>query len=642
MVALLSGSLHAHGGLYRGPIVPPPGGAIPTPGVPGTPGTGGVPGPSTGSRGAARPGSWEVWWELNKGPLLQLRQALSSAAAADPNKPQSGEGSGDSLPDRGANHRATDRDRANRIRPVLAGLLAGERNKDVITAALVGLARLGPLDGLADADKEIDVLPLLRAQLKRGDQEIRETAALSLGILGHPDAQKDLAALLRDRPEGRRLMNRESVDDRTRAFSAYGLGLLAREQDDPASRVAAHESLKAVLFQRNENDRDIRVAVQTALGILVPHHLDGGVDRRLRWMLVEDLWRFFELDLGRGDAPIQCHALTAIGRLLGRGATGEHERTVRRLTALLKDRTQANAVHQSAAQTLGIITPDPGTYEWAAIATDELAVYYRRGVDQIARNFSVLALGRIGGAKAGEFLISTLPRSTKGRDRPWVGLALGLWARGQRLTAGKAAMPEEVTQAGKVLVRTLKATSTPTAQDALAIAIGLAGYRDAVPEVRQLFLKRTSFNLPRGHFATALGLLGDESSAEAMRGRLRDSVLVPATLLRTAVGLGLLGDPEAPLTLMDILQGKSRSTAVLGAAAGGLLYVGDRRVIDPLIVAVGKKDLTNLGRAFLAAALGGIGDRSDLPWNTCLTVDANYAARVSTLINGASGVLDLL
>ena len=71
----------------------------------------------------------------------------------------------------------------------------------------------------------------------------------------------------------------------------------------------------------------VRVAVQTAMGILQPDLAAGGVHRRLRWMLVEDLWRFFELDLGRGDAPIQCHALTAISRLLDRGTSGEHERT---------------------------------------------------------------------------------------------------------------------------------------------------------------------------------------------------------------------------------------------------------------------------------------------------------------------------
>jgi hypothetical protein len=53
-------------------------------------------------------------------------------------------------------------------------------------------------------------------------------------------------------------------------------------------------------------------------------------------------------------------------------------------------------------------------------------------------------------------------------------------------------------------------------------------------------------------------------------------------------------------------------------------------------------ELTKLARAFVAAALGGVGDADPLRWNLPLVVDCNYAAAVDTLTNGATGVLDIL
>ena len=49
-----------------------------------------------------------------------------------------------------------------------------------------------------------------------------------------------------------------------------------------------------------------------------------------------------------------------------------------------------------------------------------------------------------------------------------------------------------------------------------------------------------------------------------------------------------------------------------------------------------------LGRAFVAAALGGVGDKDPLPWHLPLSVDANYSSPVDTLTNGATGILDIL
>ena len=112
-------------------------------------------------------------------------------------------------------------------------------------------------------------------------------------------------------------------------------------------------------------------------------------------------------------------------------------------------------------------------------------------------------------------------------------------------------------------------------------------------------------------------------------------------LQQAAVGLGRLGDADATPRLVAMME-RCESVAVLAALANAVGQIGDRRAI-PLLVALTKDESqTKLGRAFAAAALGGVCERFPLPWNMPLSHDANYAAPVDTLSNGATGVLDIL
>ena len=87
---------------------------------------------------------------------------------------------------------------------------------------------------------------------------------------------------------------------------------------------------------------------------------------------------------------------------------------------------------------------------------------------------------------------------------------------------------------------------------------------------------------------------------------------------------------------------KSDSTAELATIANALSLVGDRTSIEPLIEALQDRERPKLARAFAAAALGGIGDKDALPWNTRIAVGMNYMATVDTLTNGQTGILDIL
>ena len=172
-LALLSVTLHAHGGQYRGPgdVVPPGGGGRgsgrpTTPGGPSGPSTGrpsgptaptpqgpvtggprtpaggptGGPGPTTGGRGY-RPTvdltGWQFWWEFNKDPFLKLRETILEGP------PQA---------------------------------MDSTNNVDIITACMISMAKVGK------NHPDFKLLDVFRPHLASNNQEVRETAALALGI----------------------------------------------------------------------------------------------------------------------------------------------------------------------------------------------------------------------------------------------------------------------------------------------------------------------------------------------------------------------------------------------------------------------------------------------------------------------------
>ena len=144
-----------------------------------------------------------------------------------------------------------------------------------------------------------------------------------------------------------------------------------------------------------------------------------------------------------------------------------------------------------------------------------------------------------------------------------------------------------------------------------------------------------------GYLAVGLGLLQDVKSTETLAEIMARSARRPFVLQQCAVALGVLGDRHANDQLLQLLE-ESESVAVLAAVASAITRIGDRRAIARLVEMAGDRSLTKLGRAFVAAALGGVADKDLLPWNVPLSVDVNYATGIDTVTNGATGVLDIL
>jgi HEAT repeat protein len=638
MILSLAATVSAHGGAYRGPrnpYVPPnmPGGGLPA--IPTTGGGGSGPTapttpspgtPSTGSGPAiSEDASWQIWWELNKDPFVQQR--ATAMAIPTTGSDDFWLGTRRQLPSIDT-LLPTEADCRDRIVPALAALLDSERNRDVQTACMVALARIG-IDppGLVLED-------LLAARIARDDQEVRETAALALGIAGRPAGLPKLLALLRDDAEGRGMCGGSPVSDRTRAFAAYGLGLLARRCADAPVKQQAHDQLLAIVRDQQLKSRDLRTAAVCGLGISCDPAQAG--HKRLAWQTVDELAAWFEQDLGRGDEAIQAHAPVAIGRLLGRGCSQLHQRCKQQMVQVLGAADKrSNPILQSAALALGMLAVPAEQHAEDAAVAKALQVYYEKGVDRLARNFAIMALGRIGGAANRDWLFGAYTRANKHQERPWIALSLGL------IAAESAAKGETDSTIAHMLLEDLPRAQNPSVQGALAVALGLTGHAAAGPRLQRLLRERENDETLAGYLCIGVAMLGDPTAVPMLGDILQRSRRRPFLLLQAAVGLGRLGDRGANEQLLAMMR-DSDSTAVLAALANAIGQIGDRRAIEPLVAMTTDNELTKLSRAFVAAALGGVGDGPVLPWNLPLSRDSNYGAPVDTLSNGSTGVLDIL
>ena len=210
--ALLAASLNAHGGQYRGPgdVVPPgPGGggntgrpsgpttggpSGPTTGGPAGPATGGPAGPSTG--GPSGPGGpvgpttgggrgirlsddltdWSFWWEFNKDPFIRLRESVLRGG------PETGSDDFYLGSTRKSNSRnslkPSERDIQENILPSLKKAIDSTEQRDIVTACMIALAKVGK------NHSEFKLIDVFKKRLDSHNQEVRETAALAMGIAG--------------------------------------------------------------------------------------------------------------------------------------------------------------------------------------------------------------------------------------------------------------------------------------------------------------------------------------------------------------------------------------------------------------------------------------------------------------------------
>ena len=678
-IAIACGPLAAHGGQYRGPssVAPPVNTTTSTAGNTGaggnTAGSGGAANPGTtgGNRGGSAPaaspggaapttatpsvplgmpvgedlGRWEFWWEFGKDPYLRLRDSVfgrRARRADDPLMAHHG-ARGARLP------RRPDANELGAVAEALHQALVTATDRDIASACIVALAKLGR-DG-AGWSLHTTLQPFLAG----GDQELRETAALALGIAGQPTPEtvQLLCELVADGPAARKASGDKPVNERTRAFAAFALGLILQRTPPVALAHAITTTLLVPLSRPAEHTRDLKVAAIEALGLL-PADWSGAAADALRAGIVRRLTQYYERDLGPGEQLLQAHVPMAIANLLPNGhaaATAWKQRCLGELGASLA--TTGNAppghktnlhVFQSLTLALGqLAAPWDQAGVGDAAAGELLLRVFHDSKDEQTRSFALLAIAHQGGSQAKAALLRELQKAGRALELPWCAMALGVLEARRRLhQAANGPSPEADPEIRSALVAMFGEARNPSARAALAIALGLAGDPLGAEPLRHALPEHRMQDELAGYLALSLGMLGDQLALGEIRTLFQSSTQRPFLRMQSVRALGLLGDHERVDALCAQLTGGSHSLMHLAATATALGQIGDRRAIGPLSQMLADTKLVPLARAFAAVALGVIADKDPLPWNAAYATQVNYRASTATLTDGQSGILDIL
>lgn len=669
----------AHGGTYRGPgdTVPPGGGggggggaspaspgsgspaspSAPSPGSP-APAAPGTPagGPAAGNKPTTGGGDmgpdltlWSFWWEFNKDPYINLKAAVHAGETKTGSSNWFlGQGQGQDAKD---SMRPSKADIENKIVPALMAALDNETNNDIVTGAMMALAKIGD-----EPDEEGNSVfaEKFKGFLSDGNQEIAETAAIALGILANQSSIQVLEDLLQDSPAGRQAAGGGEVDIRTRAFAAYGLALVGNSisgDDGDAVRQGIIKTLRETLESDTSSTRDIRVATLIAMGLVPLEKMgvdeeaaaaedDGVIDTRLEQIN-------YLIDFFKSDAHyfVRAHAPTAICRLLegtdGPAFQAKREEVAKLFLDTLKADKDKKEVIQSCVLALGQLgDTDPKGID--AEIRKGLMNVIKNVNDTQARNFSMVALAQAG-SRTGEgdptaaidevskFFQTQLVKG-KNATRPWAALGIGVF--GHEL---KENTPLAVIEA---LRSELIGERTPRV-GAYAVGAGILGDQSFTQPLLEK-LDRMKDDEARGYICLALGLMNATEAKIPINEIVKTSTYRPVLLQQAAIALGLLGDKNVVSDLVDTLNA-SKSLATQAALSAALGYIGDKRSIDPLVEMLRNDKLTSRARGFAAVALGIVADKEPLPWNSKIAVNLNYRATTATLndTNG-TGILNIL
>jgi HEAT repeat protein len=651
LVALvLASNLAAHGGSYRSP-----GATIPFTPAPGTtsagaPGPGTLGGAPTSGAGTGDLTHWSVWWQLNHAPYLALRAKVQATATASGFE---GWFLGEGQRAQRASLGPSEAQMKERIVPALLAVLDQDPGVDLASGTLVALAKIGErADGSDGARIEAALVRFLAAP----SQELRETAAVALGILASPRAIPTLANLLWDTPAGQKRVGAREVDPRTRAFAAYGLGLVGARAREELERELVVSVLRRALEADDTRSRDLEVACLVALGLVPLATLEtpGPVSderappERSRVAQLEYVLAVLRDERRERLARAQCPVTLA--RLL----SGLPEplratwraRVAHELIERLGRSGEPNELVQACVLALGALGTNDGADELDAEIRRALANVPKGGELQ-ARAFALVAAAEAGarfGRDAGkglsetsEFLVRELARGKSGLQ-PWAALAAGTFA--WRVAQQGVTHPSQGVLR-QALALALDDEGSHERLGAYALGAGLARSTESAPRLLKLLAKELPEDV-RGQVAIALALLGHEAAIEPLRALVAESKYRPELLRQAAIALALLGDKEVPLQLAGMLR-EARSLASQAALASALGFTGDHRSVEPLLALLADRDVTEKARAFAAIALGNVADKELLPWNTKIGAGINYRAASATLFDPASGagILDI-
>lgn len=587
---------------------------------------------------------WSDWWRINCFRYLELKREFEEWA------PTPGE------PARQAGRRTwwspSHFARDGVLQDILPALLraldgAPPEETTVSVAALMAMAKLG------EEPADVRFLDVCQERLATGVQEVQETAALALGVVGWPgfvratmDRAKLLCGLALDDESGRAAVGLASVGDRTRAFAAYGLGQLANKAPEVQVQQLVLATLKHLLEDAQPASQDVRVAAIHGLSLL---QVDGDdeVRQSLLAEAVEALRNYYLLPLTEEQELVQAHCPTAIAKLIGR----EHALAARyrELFALGlagdgEPKRAGTYIARSCALALGRLccpNEDEGSrdarFSWLLLGQ------CRDAPDEGTRCYAALALGEIGGAQNRSGLLELL-RVLKGQPKAWCALALGTTTlqeyRKQEKQDALRFVRDKVV--GEALFAEFGHTEDPSLLGALAIALGLCRHVEAAPRLREMLHQTPRHEDLVGDLCIGLALMNDFDAIDDIRLVVARADRQPHVLEPAAIALSRLGDRKLTVDLMRRLGTRDVDSACALAVATAIGWHGDADSIKPLRDMLVDDERDASVRAAAALALGIMADKEILPWNNRYAMGTNVSAATDALTNSRlTGILDL-
>jgi len=414
--------------------------------------------------------------------------------------------------------------------------------------------------------REKGVVPLLLQALSDDAAEVRVAAALGLGKLGAKGARVPLRERLDSDPDpdvrdaalvGLMLLRDERLTERFR-------GVVRDEDADRRTRGLAAIALGPVrdtvflgLVLRRPGEARVRGTAAALDELRADAAFALGLTARpaAAALLVEAVRDEQAPRATRGFAA------AALGRVGGPAVLPD-------VLRLLRDEDAVAEARHGAAIAAGRLVrrDDPA-------AIDILGDRARRDPNGGLRALAVMSLGRIGGPRAAEFLLDELDTNEQ-TIRGFLLLAL-------------AQTGEE--RAGARLHAQLRRLKHPGDRGACALALGLAGHREAAVDLRRL--AKGGNAVEQGWALLALGLVGDTGAAPLVREALLRSKR-PGVVRRAARALVLLRGAGAADDLLRRLK-RAQSTYL-------------RAAVHELFALYNDEDAAGVDRALAAGAMARI------------------------------------
>jgi HEAT repeat protein len=442
------------------------------------------------------------------------------------------------------------------------------------------------------------VVPVLTKALKDGEKQVREAAALALGMCGDATDLDAMKPLLGDRD---RAVAEAAVIGVGMLGAVDGEAALVKLMADPAT-VEKKRGLAALALGLSGGD-GAKKALLEGLGSDKSEKFEGCR------AIGAGLWSGGDL---KDANPERCAQAAAA---VQKGLKGQDKR--RKLVSF--GAAAFSKSRDPSAKAYVLASLQDTRFDVRAAAAIAAGRVVRAGDQQGTRaviqalageahilpvRFLIISLGRIGGPEAIGAVTKEYNSGDKTR-RAFAALALGI--------AGAAEVAPKLRQ-------DLAGPTEDRVKGALAIALGLLRDPDAFAQISKICQGKPNDEL-LSYCVWFFALSQNREGSKVLEKVLAGS-RVAATQEAAATALGAIGAVESLEFLTGLLQ-KSPLESARKAAAIGLGRMRDQRGVDALVKAA-RGDGSPVVRAAAVAALGTVARRTNLPPFARVAIDAYY------------------